>query len=133
MCSCFELSVSARQAHLSAARKEVSWPELQFLTFYLSLLLTLITLIILTQPFYPLEQIEAGILLTSPAIDPTAWNLVVFDRGGESKYIEVRLEAILDNQEVTNLLLNKMVVKVVKASGEVLEEATVSSQVCNHI
>ena len=58
---------------------------------------------------------------------------MVFDRGGESKYIEVRLEAILDNQEVTNLLLNKMVVKVVKASGEVLEEATVSSQVCNHI
>ena len=103
------------------------------LTFYLSLLLTLITLIILTQHFYPLEQIEAGILLTSPAIDPTAWNLVVFDRGGESKYIEVRLEAILDNQEITNLLLNKMVVKVVKASGEVLEEATVSSQVCNHI
>ena len=110
------------------------WLDLQFFQrFIFSLLLTLITLILVTQPFYPPEQIEAGILLTSPAIDPTAWKLVVFDRGGESKYIEVRLEAILDNQEVTNLLLNKMVVKVVKASGEVLEEATVSSQVCNHI
>ena len=52
------------------------------------------------------------------------------DRGEKSKYLEVRVEGLLDNQMVTDLLLKKMVVKVVNmASGEVLEEATFQTQV----
>ena len=63
-------------------------------------------------------------------MDPTAWKLVTIDRGGESKYLEARVEALLDNQVVTDLLMKKMVVRVVtKESGEVLEEATFQTQV----
>ena len=68
--------------------------------------------------------------LTSPAIDAKAWKLMMTDRGEKSKYLEVRVEGLLDNQMVTDLLLKKMVVKVVNmASGEVLEEATFQTQV----
>ena len=52
------------------------------------------------------------------------------DRGGESKYLEARVEGLLDNQAVTELLMKKMVVKVVTTpGGEILEEATFQSQV----
>ena len=39
------------------------------------------------------------------------------------------MEGLLDNQPVTDILLKKMVVKVVTDSGEVLEEATFHNQV----
>ena len=51
------------------------------------------------------------------------------DRGEGSKYLTVRVEGLLDNQMVTDLLMKKMVVKVVAKSGEVLEEATFLTQV----
>ena len=51
------------------------------------------------------------------------------DKGEESKYVEARVEGFLDNQPVTDLLLKKMVVKVVAESGEVLEKATFHNQV----
>ena len=52
------------------------------------------------------------------------------DRGGGSKYLEARVEGLVDNQIVTDLLMKKMVVKVVNtATGEVLEEATFQTQV----
>ena len=51
------------------------------------------------------------------------------DTGKESKYLTVRVEGLLDNQMVTDLLMKKMVVKVVTKSGEVLEEATFHTQV----
>ena len=52
------------------------------------------------------------------------------DKGGESKYLEAKVEGLLENQVVTDLLLKKMVVRVVtKESREVLEEATFQSQV----
>ena len=51
------------------------------------------------------------------------------DLGKESKYLTVRVEGLLDNQMVTDLLMKKMVVKVVTKSGEVLEEATFLTQV----
>ena len=55
---------------------------------------------------------------------------MVKDRGGESKYLEARVEGLLDNQAVTELLMKKMVVKVVTTpGGEILEEATFHSQV----
>ena len=51
------------------------------------------------------------------------------DEGGESKYVEARVEGLLDNQPVTDLFMKKMVAKVVTESGEVLEETTFQNQV----
>ena len=63
-------------------------------------------------------------------MDPTAWKLVMIDQGrGESKYLEARVEGLLNNQVITDLLMKKMVVRVVTYEGEVLEEATFQSQV----
>ena len=67
--------------------------------------------------------------LTSPAIDSKAWKLKVVYQGRESKYLMARVEGLSDNQTVTDLLLKKMEVRVVSASGEVLEKATLHSQV----
>ena len=61
-------------------------------------------------------------------MDPSAWKLVTIDRGGESKYLEASVEGLLDNQVVTDLLLKKMVVRVVTMElREVIEEATFQS------
>jgi len=80
------------------------------------------------------KKAESCIHLTSPGMDPTAWKLVTIDRGGESKYLEARVEALLDNQVVTDLLMKKMVVRVVtKESGEVLEEATFQTQISRNL
>lgn len=63
-------------------------------------------------------------------MDPSSWKLVMIDGGGESKYLEARVEGLLDNQVVTDLIMKKMVQMVVtKGSGEVLEEATFQTQV----
>ena len=51
------------------------------------------------------------------------------DKGEESKYVEARVEGLLDNQPVTELFMKKMVAKVVTESGGVLEEATFFNQV----
>ena len=51
------------------------------------------------------------------------------DIGGESTYVEARVEGLLDNQPVTDLFMKKMVAKVVTESGEVLEETTFQNQV----
>ena len=51
------------------------------------------------------------------------------DKEGESKYVEARVEGFLNSQPVTDLLMKKIVVKVVAESGEVLEEATFHNQV----
>ena len=72
---------------------------------------------------------ESSLYLASPALDPQTWKLVATDRGGASKYLEARVEAIAGQQSVTEFLLKKMALKVVTAKGEVLEEATLSSQV----
>jgi len=80
------------------------------------------------------KQVASCIHLTSPAIDAKAWKLMMTDRGEKSKYLEVRVEGLLDNQMVTDLLLKKMVVKVVNmASGEVLEEATFQTQISRNL
>ena len=72
---------------------------------------------------------ESCLYLASPALDPQTWKLVATDRGGASKYLEARVEAVAGQQSVTEFLLKKMALKVVTAKGEVLEEATLSSQV----
>ena len=63
---------------------------------------------------------------------------MTIDKGGESKYLEARVEGLLDNQAVTDLLMKKMVVKVVTRRpggglGEVLEEATFHNQVTRRL
>ena len=55
--------------------------------------------------------------------------MLLEDKEGESKYVEARVEGLLDNQLVTDLLMKKMVVKVVTESGGMLEEATFHNQV----
>ena len=72
---------------------------------------------------------ESCLYLASPALDPQTWKLVAMDRGGASKYLEARVEAIAGQQSVTEFLLKKMALMVVTVKGEVLEEATLSSQV----
>jgi len=75
------------------------------------------------------KKVSSLIHLTSPAIDSKAWKLKVVYQGRESKYLMARVEGLSDNQTVTDLLLKKMEVRVVSASGEVLEKATLHSQV----
>ena len=72
---------------------------------------------------------ESCLYLASPALDPPTWKLVAMDRGGASKYLEARVEAVAGQQSVTEFLLKKMALMVVTVNGEVLEEATLSSQV----
>ena len=72
---------------------------------------------------------ESCLYLVSPALDPQTWKLVAMDRGGASKYLEARVEAVAGQQSVTEFLLKKMALMVVTVKGEVLEEATLSSQV----
>ena len=72
---------------------------------------------------------ESCLYLASPALDPQTWKLVAMDRGGASKYLEARVEAVTGPQSVTEFLLKKMALMVVTVKGEVLEEATLSSQV----
>ena len=72
---------------------------------------------------------ESCLYLASPALDPQTWKLVAMDRGGASKYLEARVEAVAGQQSVTEFLLKKMALMVVTVKGEVLEEATLSSQV----
>jgi len=80
------------------------------------------------------KQAESCIHLTSPGLDATAWKLTMTDKGGESKYLEAKVEGLLENQVVTDLLEKKMVVRVVtKESREVLEEATFQSQIARDL
>ena len=72
---------------------------------------------------------ESCLYLASPALDPQTWKLVAMDRGGASKYLEARVEAVAGQPFVTEFLLKKMALMVVTVKGEVLEEATLSSQV----
>ena len=77
------------------------------------------------------HQLSDYIYLTCPGLDAADWVVELSQNGEEcnSKYLEVRVRAKREETRVTELLLRKMMLRVVTESGELVEECTLHSKV----
>ena len=78
------------------------------------------------------QQIPDYVYLRTPSLDPAGWRLENMSHHGikpDSKYVTVKVTATGKEYKITDLLLNKMTVRVMTSSGEVVEESTLQNKV----